>query len=465
MHQVYYIMLNVILWAFVIIVGILLFKKAAGTLDPCKINLISLAFYYILIQTIIGAALTSIGFVKHYTYVRLAEPEKYTMIAGYFSILVFIMLPLVSISILKILKIDSSGAYNEYLRRKTDSKYSEQYFALVLMATVVSSVFLILLIKEIGYIPLWELFTNKNMDFATERSRNVKISILGMQHLKNLLVLYGIPMLSWISFGFVLATRSIKWELLFTILLIESIIVKTYDFSKAPIVVYLIVMVLIIIFYNGGIRFKQALIACLMGVGALIIAYRKLGFNNSFFDIYNGILGRTIFTQFGTLAMHLEAFPKYLDFLHGKSLYPTILNILGLDRSLHVRSAELVMGMYNSEGIFQGNSGVMNTLFVGEAYANWGVIGAIFGIILVATILTVCFVVFLKLKKTPITISFFAILTQQLTSCIQGGFVDYIYNSSFAITILLLVVLYNVPCVIEYFKNKGSNNEKNTKIN
>ena len=54
-----------IIWACTISCGIVLFKKSAGTLNPCKINIISLGFYFILVQTVLGALLTSLGYTKH----------------------------------------------------------------------------------------------------------------------------------------------------------------------------------------------------------------------------------------------------------------------------------------------------------------------------------------------------------------------------------------------------------------
>ena len=203
------------------------------------------------------------------------------------------------------------------------------------------------------------------------------------------------------------------------------------------------------------------ILTCGVGLSILVIAYRLLGYSASFLDIYNGILGRTLFTQFGTLCMHLECFTDYVGLLEGKSLYPTVLSVIGMNPESHVRSAEVVMEIYNSEGIYEGNAGVMNTLFIGEAYANWGIIGIIFSIIWVAFVITVVFILFLKLSKTPITVSFFAILTQQLTIGIQGGFVDYVYNSNIILTVLCLLILYYCPNIInKIFKGKKYRRKK-----
>lgn len=434
-----------IIWACTISCGVLLFKKSAGTLNPCKTNIISLCFYFIIVQTVLGALLTSLGYTKHYTYMRLIEPDKYAHMGIVYAMLTIVLFPMVSFLLLKIFRVNPNQEYNQYLNKTTLVEYSRRYYVIVLSATVFCTVLLIVLLHKIGYVPVIELLTNKKMDFSMERAKNVALIIMSYEQIKNIGILHGIPVLSFISFSFSLATKERKWTILFFFLFLESIIVKTYDFSKAPLILYIAILVLILIYSKGKINYKLAAIIGGSGIGLLVVAYRLLGYSKSFFDIYNGILGRTIFTQFGTLCMHLEGFSKYIDFLHGRSLYPTVLKLIGRDPNLHIRSSQIIMDLYNPEGVYNGNAGVMNTLFVGEAYANWGHIGAIFSIIWVSIIITVTFILFLKLKKTPITIAFFAVITQQMACCIQGGFVDFIYNSNIIMTILLLFILYFMP--------------------
>lgn len=452
-------MLIVVIWTCVICIGIIFFQKSAGTLNPCKMNIVSISFYFILFQTILGALLTSLGFIKHYTYIRLDDAEKFTQMGEIYSALTFILFPIVIFTVLKIFKVNPKLDYDVYLKRKVDYEESKEYFIIILVAALVCSFFLIVLLKKIGYIPIIKMFFNNGMDLALERSKNVSLVIFEWEQIKNILVLYAIPILSFISFSFALVTNEIRWKILFVVLLIESILVKTYDFSKAPIVIYLAIMVLIVIYCKGSINHKILTIAGVAGVFMLVFAYRLVGYSGSFFDIYNGILGRTIFTQFGTLCMHFEAFTDYIGLLHGRSLYPTMLSILGMNPESHVRSAEIVMEVYNPEGIYEGNAGVMNTLFIGEAYANWGIAGVIFSIVWVALVIAVVFTLFIKLRKTPITVSFFAILTQQLTTGIQGGFVDYIYNSSIIMTIVCMILLHYYPNIIKRVIHKYQKKE------
>lgn len=448
-------MVNILIWTCVLVLGTLLFYKSSGTLNPCKINIISLTYYYIMIQTIMGALLTSFGFTGHYTYLRLSNPEKYVQMGGLYAVVTLLLIPIVSIIMLKAFKINPQTDYSDYLDKELDLSNSTFYFYLIMIFSILSSLFLIILLCKIGYIPIWKLLTNRNFDFVNERHRNVSLAICGVEQFKNIFVLYGIPVLSLIAFSFALATKQRRWKVLFGVLLLESLIVKTYDFSKAPLVIYFFMLALVIIYNKGGISYKLGIFIGSIGIIMLIASYRLVGYSNSFFDIYNGILGRTIFTQFGTLCMHFEAFSEYIGLLDGRSLYPTILSLLGIDPEMHIRSAEVVMELYNPEGFYEGNTGVMNSLFIGEAYANWGRIGVIISIIWVAIVITMVFIIFLKLRKNPITVAFCVILTQQLTTCIQGGFVDYIYSSSIIITIIGMLILYYLPKFVEKLSDKS----------
>ena len=153
-------MLIVFIWTCVIYIGIVLFQKGAGTLNPCRINIISLVFYFLLLQTILGALLTSLGYTKHYTYLRLENPEKFAQLGEIYSVLTFLLFPIIVIIVLKVFKVDPKKEYDRYLNEKIQVKNSSLYFYITLVASLISSFFLIVLLKKIGYIPIIKLFFN-----------------------------------------------------------------------------------------------------------------------------------------------------------------------------------------------------------------------------------------------------------------------------------------------------------------
>ena len=101
------------------------------------------------------------------------------------------------------------------------------------------------------------------------------------------------------------------------------------------------------------------------------------------------------------------------------------------------------MDFYGSDRVYEGTAGVMNAAFIGEAYANWGWIGVFGSIIWVGFIIALLFIVIMKIKKTPATLAFLAVMTQMIGSMTQGGFVEFVYSSSLLLTIIgFLIIIY-----------------------
>ena len=58
-------------------ISTILFSKAAGTLNPGKVNVISYIYYIFMLQTFAGTALILLGFDKHYTLGYLLKLYDY----------------------------------------------------------------------------------------------------------------------------------------------------------------------------------------------------------------------------------------------------------------------------------------------------------------------------------------------------------------------------------------------------
>ena len=430
-----------------LIIGIVsteLFRYASGTLALGKINMISYSYYLILLQSYIGCFLVNCGFNKHYTLNYLLDRVSINTTTNVLWVLMLLM-PLTVLIIFRAFHFDPQKEYLGYLNSEIDDKddvFLYKVFALIIIAqTVVLTVFLF----RIGYLPIIKLIQHDTeFDFATERIRIQSITILGSGIATNIVIKFGIPLVSYIACSYAYINRIRKWIIMAAVSFCMGVIVKTIDFSKSPLVFFFLVFVFIYIYSNkNGIKDRVIVVfGCVMAL--LLMAFYVLqGYKGTFLDLYNGILGRTLFTQFGTLCYHFDLFPKVFPFLAGRSLSPTILKILGMDPSLYLRSARLVMSYYGIEHLYDGTAGVMNALFVGEAYANWGMIGAMFSIIWVAAYISLFFILFIRSGKSPVSIAILAFMTQTIGSMIQGGFTDFIYSSTILITLAFYLLLMN----------------------
>ena len=99
------------------------------------------------------------------------------------------------------------------------------------------------------------------------------------------------------------------------------------------------------------------------------------------------------------------------------------------------------MEVFNPAGIALNVAGVMNSLFVAEAYANFGYWGVLFSPVIVAIAMTIIPNLVISGKKTPIKLLLYVICTIEWTQCVTGGFVDYICNVNLIIQFCILYLV------------------------
>lgn len=419
-----------------------LFGKAAGTLNPGKLNVISYVYYLFMLQSFVGISLILLGFDEHYTLDYLLNPTRSLRDTAVAVWATSLFLPLIILVCQKIFRVNAKRDFSSFLKGTTEGGNQNMFFFCLCAVTVLCGVVLAGFLIKIGYIPLFRLLhAPEGFDFSTERTR---ISGLYFIHpyITNILVLSVIPLLSYVGFAYMLVCKTKKWFALSAFLFAMAVVVKMYKFEKSPLVFHLLVYVLIFIYFKGGIRMVYMIVTGAILFGIIIAAYFATGFSGNLLDIYNGPLGRTFFTQVGTLAYCFDLFPNVFGFLNGRSFSPTILKILGMDPTSHLRSAKLTMAFYGSEKVYDGSAGVMNALFVGEAYSNWGYAGVAFSIIWVGLIISFIVLIILKMRKTPSSITLMAIMSVKIGSMLEGGFCDFVYSFDMIFTFVILICIY-----------------------
>lgn len=424
-----------------------LFSKAAGTLKPNRLNVISYVYYIFMLQSFLGTSLILLGFDKHYTLNYLTNRLESLQITTLVVMTISIMLPLCIILVQKIFRLNIKEKFSDFIATKIEYQNEEKAFKILIVLSCISLFILCGLLLKIGYIPLVKLIHSPiDFNFSLERGRISNIYFIS-PYISNLFVLSGIPLLSYIVFSYALVVRKKCWTFLAMLMFVASIIVKTYKFEKSPVVFHIFVFFLIVLYYNARkIKLTHLILFGVISSLGIIIMYKLTGFKGEFLDIYNGPLGRTLFTEVGTLSYNFDMFPNLFPFLKGRSLSPTILMLLGIDKSMHLRSAKLLMAYYGSEKVYDGGAGVMNSLFAGEAYANFGFLGLFFSVIWVAVYVTLIMWIVLKLRKTPESVVYLAVMTVRVGSMLEGGFVDFIYNFDIIFITTIILGLY---CILE----------------
>lgn len=418
------------------------FYKSAGTLNLEKANIVLFIGGLFFVQTFLGIALIMLGFDKHYTLNRLMDRESSITDMFYVVMVVAVLFPAAIYLFMRLFKANPNIRYHEFLQKKTEWADSRLLFWLVVGASVMCIGLLVAFLIKAGYLPLYKMFFhNESFDMGLERARMGRLYVLN-QYVTNIMIHTAIPVMAYFTFSCALASKAPKWWIMTAILFVASVIVKTYNFAKGPIVTFMLGYLFILIYHNGKIKLKWLVAFGAGGIAILTIAYFALGTPVDFTDIYNGIWGRLLFTQVGTLSYNFDLFPQYVPFLQGRSFGRLLLPLFGFAPDAQIRSGRLIMEIYGSSGVYEGSAGVMNSVFFGEAYANFGWGGVLFSVVWVAFIIAAVFALCIKMRKTPATVAMFAYFTVYIANATQGGFVDFVYNVSWFMVLGALLVCH-----------------------
>jgi len=436
----------------VLAVSSLLFKKAAGTLSLRKINMISFIFFYhIVIQSLIGATLGILYLDNHYLISRLQD-FNLRLTVWLVVLYVMITLPLGMLFVNKIFGVQSEKLFHYYLNKPLQPVLSKKdsYVLFVFYGIALISIgAVIYTYVHLDRIPLIALFSGADSIELAKLRIDASRNFQGNVYIRNILGLGISPVLAYVAYAYYQLYRDSRSMVTFIVLFFNALLILSYNLAKYPVIIFLIGFIFIEVLVKGKINIKKIFSYGFWVVVIVLFMYLNImGASVSTLLNYNtGPLGRLILTQIAPLYYHFYCFPSYSDFLWGKSFPQFILNIFGVE---HIRSARIVMEYINPDGIASGTAGVANTLFVGEAYANFALYGLLLSPFIVGFIIQLSFIILQKMPKNPIFIGFFGYMSYSWP--VTGGFIDFLYNPRLVIIVLVLIGIVLVSaCLRQYY--------------
>lgn len=424
-------MLYLIIWILVVVASVFFFKKAAGSLSLLKPNMISIIFYYsFLISSYIGTLFIAVGKDDYYMINHLKH-EEYRWIGFYVISFVMVIFPIVMLMVSKLAGFDAEKEYKSYLKKRIELPFQEknEFFLIFAGLAFISLAAIAYTFLKTPKIPILEILIGHGDLSPGELRVEAQRNFGGNYIVRNMLAIALTPLLSFIAYVYSVKTNQIKWKLLFLSLFAGSILINIYDLAKSPIFFYLI-MFLLLRLYVGRMKFSWKRLFIWGTAGAIVLVSMYIVIQGvtdleSYLSINSGPIGRLIFAQIAPTFLHLDIFGKSVPFLNGRSLPATLVEMFGMDQ---VRSARLVMSIVFPEKIEEGTAGVLNTLFIAEAYANFGYVGILAGTIFVAVLVQVLYITFIRLPKNPIFLSLFIYFTVNIPRTLVGGFTDFLFN-------------------------------------
>lgn len=426
------------------VISAVLFSKNAGTVSLKKINMMSWIFWYnFVFQSVIGATLVALKIDNHYLLLNINDTTRinaywaimYTIIA--FPIGMFVANSIFRTKNVRLL-------FESYIFKSVESeiKYSayniKMLIRLLSLLCILSVIYVLYVLNEI---PLLKMIFEPDFDFLGFRIAASR-SFAGNEYIKNLFAIFLTPIMSYIMYVYYCRSKNRIDRNWFLCMFIFSILIITYDFEKAPIVAYLLGFFFIRVYLKGTVSYRILMCFFIPMFVLLFFIYITIMHNSTFnifelFSYNSGIVGRIVLTQIAGTFLSFDFFPSTINFIGFSSFSQYLSDILNIP--YFDRAARLIMEQVNTEGVIMGRAGVVNSLFVAEAWANWGVIGLIISPIYVGFLVQSLYLFFLKSSKTPLFIGFFAYYS--VKGSIMGGINDYFYNVSFIFGLFILILI------------------------
>jgi len=431
-----------------------LFKVAAGTMELMKINMISSMYYAnILIPYFLSSIFIYSDWDNHYLINKIDDNSDAIKIAYYVLMYTVVALPLGMIIANKIFKVKPKIFYLEFINKPITYLNSpkDSYHKLFLNLTVVLCFMSIAYVFiTIGSIPFLNI-SGKTSEQLLFIRNEVGRGFTGIALIKDLFALILTPILTYTFYVNYKVSNNRKQLIMFIIMFLTCTLTLTYNFAKAPLILFLLNFLFLKVLINGQLSKGVFVLGGLL-VGCVVVGNYILLSELSIDQLTGftkGPMGRVFFTQSAGLYLTFDAFPKYHDFIGLESMSNFFSsNILGTEKI--DRSGELLQGIYNKSQTKLGLTGVINSLFVAEAYANFGYFGVVLAPIYVGFLTQFFFIKLFAQKKTPFIL---AIITYfSLRSIINGGVNDYIYNPLY---VSLITVIAGIIYLSKYYRFKS----------
>jgi oligosaccharide repeat unit polymerase len=436
----------IVLSLVVLLVSWQLFRRVAGSLSLSHLNMVSFTFYYsLLAQSFIGVNIAIHWLENHYLINKIRDFGVRQN--AYFAVLyVLIAMPLAMMITYVLWGSRPQPLLKKYFEKPIQPAVSPKdsfvfYPFLLLMS--LSIVAILYTFYKLGTVPLLLAFRGVSVEKMNIARVTAYREFPGNVYIRNIVAVGLPPILSYIALAYYFMYKNWRWRIISFILFLCAVVMTVYDLSKAPLINYLIGLVFLLI-YTNKITGRQVFLSGIALSFLIVIMYIVLGRlpdMSLLFSWNTGPVGRIVLGQITSLFFHFRIFPALHPFLRGASFPNFLLRLLGSPLE-HKTSARLVMEVVNPAGVAAGTAGVMNTLFVAEAYANWGWVGLVIAPLWVGFLIQSLYIHFLKARKTPFNLGVFAFLSYKIPAMVTGGFIDFVYSPGMLLIVALAVSPY-----------------------
>jgi oligosaccharide repeat unit polymerase len=430
----------------VFIISLLLFNYYGASLNPYKLNLISYIFWFqIILECFIASLLVIYNLDNHYIINRAGQNSRFW--GWLFVSWTMIGFPLgLGLASFFLGGKKSSLRFSSYCDAPVRPFFTPNdtlvkiVIHLLLLISVISTLYVFYVIRQV---PLFEAIKSPGSALLASLRISASRNFGGNQYIRNIGSYTLSQIISYICYAYYKLTKKKIDKLIFILSVVNAVFAVTYNLAKAPVFFYFLGFLFLWVLLYGRISRSVFIITGLVVVIGIIGAYAltmgNVNISALLFSYNSGITGRIILSQAAGTYLSFELFPQHYDFIGIRSLSRWLPHVFGLEYS--ERSSRLIMEYINPRAVAADTAGVVNTLFVGEAWANFGLVGAIFSPLIAGLYIGFIFQFFLKLSKNPVYVGVLCYLSLNLPGMITGGFNEFIYPISILIILFIVFLI------------------------
>ncbi|MBE0472501.1 MAG: oligosaccharide repeat unit polymerase [Methyloprofundus sp.] len=264
----------------------------------------------------------------------------------------------------------------------------------------------------------------------------------GKYHWYSLVIHDLANILTFSFFALYLAVRKKIYLFLFIITFFVSAFTALMATEKGPFAWLLIGLFLVYVLVKSSGRYplKQLIVFFAIVLTFIALSYMFFMGTGELGQAFLNLFSRAFAGSIQPAYHYLEFFPDHQDFLMGAS-FP---NPGGLLPHQPYALTKEVMNWVNPSGVEIGIVGSMPTVFWGEAYANYGLVGVFFIPFIIGFLLYLVDVVISKFIDTPFKIGFYVWLLIHYKSLSITGFTGYLIDFYLIVLSFIFVLIISI---------------------
>lgn len=431
----------------VLIMSYLLFRKAAGTMALNNLNVVSYTFYILVMTVFIGSILIVYSIDNQWLLHKISNEE--VRFYGWIGVsYAMIMIPIGMLITSMAMNAKPIHALFERYRQaplRTFFRANDDCMRHALyVASSVSCLALLYTVYRLENTPLLNALAGLDDARALAIQRTQAVLEPGMFTNVLQMQLGFTPILAYIAYVYWKMEKRYKDLIWFLFMFVVSIVSLSYNLTKGDLVLFILGFPLMAVVIKGKVTFKY--VATTLLAISLILVALYISFKGQMIEGVTDVVD----LFFASILLDRMITGQLVSYYYSLDIFPDVYPHIGLSsagRLLHqLFSLEyskdyglIVMEYYDPINVEQGLSGHASTFFMGEAWANFGLLGVIVAPIHVGVLIQACYIYVLRFNKTPIHVAAYALFSVILIRATLTGFIVFYYPVGVLLSLLMLL--------------------------